>query len=244
MAKAKAYYGKKTRTGAFPCRFVNIYEKNDKGKFSLELLVPTKEAVALNKELYRDNKLLQDFMKATKKSKLPKPLYSDVYVYDEENKCTLMAEDEETGEEYKVVDKTVKKFTFNTTFSPKVQYKKGLDNSARIGWDSKLSVSTRVYASTFTSDDGTITKYATLNLDAIRVFELVTAEQEADWEDGDDEFEEAKVSVKEESKGEDEDDYTTNTDEADAEEEDWEDAEEEEVKPKKKKTPNKSERNF
>lgn len=238
MAKGNAlkFYGKKTRTQAYECRFVKIYEKDDKGRYSIELLVPTKEAVALNKELYRDNTKLQAFMKATKQSKMPKPLYGDVFKWDEENECTLMAEDEETGEEYKVIDKDVKVFRFKTGFIPKIQFKKGLDKTARIGWGSKVSISTNIFASTTLDENGGIVKYATLNLNAIRVFELVTSEVEDDWEDGDDDFEDSEVTVKDEAdssvEDEDEGEHIDNAHGDD--DEDFEDAEEEEVAPKKK----------
>lgn len=244
MAKAKAYYGKKVRTDAYDCRFVKLYEKDDKGKYSVELLVPTKEAVKLNRELYDGKKDLINFMKPTKRSKMPKPLFSDVYVWDEENECVLMDLDEETGEEFKVVNPDLKVFRFKTGFLPKIQMKKGLDKTARVGWGSKLSISTNIYASTTKDEAGNTVKYATLNLNAVRVYDLVTVEREADWADGDDEFEDSEVVIREEKEDKPEEEYEDASTTDDSQGDDWEDAEEVAPKKPKKKTANKSSKSF
>lgn len=179
-----ATYGDKIETKAYPCRFANISTPNQEGKYSVEIIVPKKEAVALNERLYGDNPKLIDANKATAKSAKPKPLYSPVYVYDEEAK-EVVVDDE--GE--RVVNEDVVKFSFKTSKKPKIQFKKGLDSSAIIGSGSVIKLSCCAYSSTFKDKTGKETPFTALTFDGVRVDELVTFGGGSTAFEDDDEYE-------------------------------------------------------
>lgn len=181
-----ATYGDKIETKAYPCRFAYISTPNQEGKYTVELIVPKKEAIALNERLYGDNQKLIDANKATAKSPKPKPLYSPVYLYDEEAKEVVI--DEETGE--KVVDEDVVKFNFKTAKKPKVQFKKGLDSSAIIGSGSIIKLSCCAYSSSYKDKNDKDVPFTALTFDGVRVDELVTYASSSTAFSDDDEYEE------------------------------------------------------
>lgn len=178
-----AIYGTKVLTDAYPCRFAYLSMQNEKGKYSVELLVPKEDADKLNDALYGDNTRIIEMNKATKSAKKPKKLYSPVYKYDLEKKETIVDDEGERVEEEDVV-----KFTFSSKKRPQIQFKKGLDKSAIIGSGSTIQLSCNVYAGNFVDEKGKSTDYTALSMDGVRVHELVSyAGAESAFED-DDEF--------------------------------------------------------
>lgn len=198
-----ATYGNKIETKAYPCRFAYISTPNQEAKFSVELVVPKDEAKALNEMLYSDNQKLIESNKATANAKKPKPLYSAIYLYDDEAKEPVL---DEEGE--RVVDEDVVKFTFKTSKKPKIQFKKGLDSSAIVGSGSVIKLSCCAYASTFKDKTGKEQAFTALTFDGVRVDELVTYSASStafegsddEYEDEDGDYEEAKEPVDTDSK--------------------------------------------
>jgi len=189
-----ATYGNKIETKAYPCRFAYISTPNQEAKFSVELVVPKAEAKELNELLYSENQKLIEANKATAKATKPKPLYSPIYLYDEEAKEPVLDDDGE-----RVVDEDVVKFTFKSSKKPKIQFKKGLDSSAIIGSGSVIKLSCCAYSSTFKDKTGKEQAFTALTFDGVRVDELVTysasstafSGSDDDYEDEDGDYEDA-----------------------------------------------------
>jgi hypothetical protein len=178
-------YGDKVLTGVYPCRFPDIHEERAEGGYQIELVVPKSEAGALQALLYNDDQKVINFNKATQKAKVPKKLWVEKYVYDEEAKET--ARDEE-GE--KIVDTDFVIFRFKSMWRPKIQYKKGLDNTAKVGAGSEVQIMGSVFGSDEKKDENNKPlKYVLLSLAGVRVHtleEIVTSEvfeENDDFED-------------------------------------------------------------
>lgn len=194
-----AIYGNKVVTNAYPCRFCYVSTQNDKGKYSIELLVPKDEADALSDALYGDNTRIIDMNKASKNAKKPKKLYSPVYKYDAEAKAYELDDNDE-----KIEDDEVVKFSFSSKVKPKIQFKKGLDKTAIVGSGSVVALSCNVYAGSFSDEKNKVTEYTALGFDSVRVYDLVTFggaesgfEEDEDFEDSDEDFEDAKPEPEE-----------------------------------------------
>jgi len=189
-----AIYGNKVVTKPYPSRFCYVSTPNDKGKFSLELIVPKDEADELSDALYGDNTRIIEMNKTSKNAKKPKKLYSPVYKYDTENKTYFLDDNDE-----KIEDEEVVKFSFSSKNRPKIQFKKGLDKTAIVGSGSVIALSCNIYAGSFTDEKNKVTEYTALSMDSLRVHELVSFagaesafEEDDDFKDSDDDFEDAE----------------------------------------------------
>ena len=181
-------YGQDVLLEKYPCRFPQVQEKNDKGNFQIEIVVPKKEAKAVQDALYGNDERIIDFNKATPSAKLPKKLHSPLYLYDEESKTPLY---DEEGEKVESPDFVV--FRFKSQWRPKIQFKKGLDSTAKIGAGSVVQIKGALFGSDEKRDEnGKPLKYMLLSLKGLRVFELVEQTSREVFEDSD-EFEDEYV---------------------------------------------------
>lgn len=186
-------YGDKVTTQTSPCRFVCIQATDSRGKYSIELTMSKEDGVKLNAELYGDNQKLIDHNKTSPKAKNPRPLYNPVYLYDVEAKESIL--DEEGN---KVVDENLVKFSFKSTYAPKIQFKKGLDVTAKVGNGSLVKIVGCAFGGSTTDDKGKLIDFVQLQLKGVRVMELVSfSAQEVFDEDSEDEFEDAEYVVTE-----------------------------------------------
>lgn len=174
-------YGADVLLEKYPCRFPQVQEKNDNGNFQIEIVVPKAEAKKVQEALYGGDERLIDFNKATAQAKLPKKLHSPLYLYDEEAKTPLY---DEEGEKVESKDSVV--FRFKTQWRPKIQFKKGLDVTAKIGAGSVVQIKGALFGSDEKRDEnGKPLKYVLLSLKGIRVFELVEQASREVFEDSD-----------------------------------------------------------
>lgn len=199
---AKKLYGDKIITGIYPCRFPDIHVKKD-GKFQIEIVVPKEEAMELNEKLYGGDEKLITHNKASARAKKPRALWSPLYLYDEEAKEPIYEDDGET----KVESDTHVVFRFKTQFKPKIQFKKGLDNKAKVGYNSKVQISCQLFGSDTVDDKGKAIDYCLLSLLGVRVHELEVAESQDPF-DKDDDFEDADSEFNEEHNDSDSEDET------------------------------------
>ncbi len=183
---AKKLYGKKVVTGIYPCRFPDIHTKKD-GKFQIEIVVPKDEAVALNDELYGGDEKLINHNKASAKAKKPRNLWSPLYLYDEEAGEPMYEDDGET----RLESDTHVVFRFKSQFAPQIQFKKGLDKTAKVGYNSQVQISGALFGSETVDDKGKPIDYCLLSLQGVRVHVLEVSEKHEAFED-DDEFEDAE----------------------------------------------------
>ena len=207
----------------FPCRFPDIHEEREDGGFQIEIVVPMDRAKEVSDLLYDDNEKVINFNKATATAKNPKKLWSPLYLYDDEAKEPVRDEDgEKVASEESVV------FRFKSMYKPKIQYKKGLDNSAHLGFDSEVQIVASVFGSDEKHDEnGKQLKYVLLSLAGVRVHVLVEKTTQEVFEESDEFEDEAGEPEKA-------DDGFNN---------EAEDDEEAVAKPKKKST-NKSNKDF
>jgi len=174
-------YGKKVLTKAYPCRFPDIQSERKEGGFQIEIVVPKAEASEVNDLLYGDDEKVINFNKASAKAKTARKLWSPIYVYDREAKEYVL---DDEGE--KIEDEDFVLFRFKSQWRPKIQFKKGLDNKAKIGAGSVVQISGSLFGSDEKLDEnGKALKYVLLSLAGVRVHELVLKENEEVFEESD-----------------------------------------------------------
>ncbi len=183
-------WGNKVLLDKYKCRFPEIQEVNEDGLFKIEIVVPKGEAKAVQDALYGGDEKIINFNKVNEKAKHPKKLWFPVYVYDEENKCVLTEYDEDLEEEVKVVNPDEVVFRFRSKFRPQIQYKKGLNQGAKIGQGSEVQVRASIFGSDEGKDEnGKPLKYLLLSLYTVRVHTLVEGSSGKDELEEDDDFE-------------------------------------------------------
>ena len=107
---------------------------------------------------------------------------------------------DEEGEKVESKDSVV--FRFKTQWRPKIQFKKGLDATAKIGAGSVVQIKGALFGSDEKRDEnGKPLKYVLLSLKGIRVFELVEQTSREVFEDSD-EFDDEYVEEVHEDEGE------------------------------------------
>lgn len=184
--------GKKIETKVYKCRFPEIHAKNKDGVYQIEILVPKEDVKELNAQLYGGNPKLIDFNKVRPTSKLPRSLGNVLYQYDAEAKEYVYDDNDE-----KVADPDYVIFRFKSQFAPKILFKKGLDKTAKVGYDSMVQIAGKVFANDEKIDDkGKPIPYVLLSLIGVKVHELVIAEGQEAFEK-DDDFEEIEETVEE-----------------------------------------------
>lgn len=188
MAKVS---GKKIETKKYKCRFPEIHQKNEKGQFQIEILVPKEDVKELNAQLYGGNTKLINMNKPSPKAKMPKSLHSPLYQYNAEDKEYIY--DDETGE--KLHDEKHVVYRFKSQFPPQILFKKGLDKTANVGFDSVVQIAGKVFTSNEGKDEsGKSLKFTLLTLLGVKVHELVVSEGQSAFEE-DDGFEQAEGTV-------------------------------------------------
>ena len=177
-------YGKKITLPVFPCRFPDIHDEREDGGYQIEIVVPMERAKEVNALLYDDNEKVINFNKATATAKNPRKLWSPLYLYDDEAKEAVRDDDGEKVESEEAVV-----FRFKSMWKPKIQFKKGLDNSAHIGFDSEVQIVGGCFGSDEKKDEnGKSLKYVLLSLAGVRVHVLVEKASQEVFEESD-EFE-------------------------------------------------------
>lgn len=192
-----AIKGQKVVTGKYRARFPELHRPNDKGQYQVEIIVPIEEAEALNDAFYANTPKLVEFNKATPKAKAPRKLYVPLPLWDAEAGEPVYEDDGET----KVMSDTEVVFRFKSKFAPKLEYKKGIDTKAEIGFDSIIQVSANAYGATTKDDSGKLIDFVLLSLNGVRVHELVSGTREEAFDEDDDfetadDFEEVEQEVK------------------------------------------------
>lgn len=187
-------YGDKVLTDVAECRFVDLAEKNDKGSYQIEIVMPIEKARELSDKIYGDNQELININKKTPKAKKPTPLFLKVPAYDEEAGEKVFDEDGEI-----VYREDIAMFRAKTMFEPKVQFKKTIkpeDRTLDLGMGSKVQLSINAFSSTTTDDSGKPIRYTLLSLNGVRVHEIVEKNKAEDPFAGveDDDFEEEEFT--------------------------------------------------
>ena len=181
--------GKNVLTCVGEVTFNSLYEKNDKGQYTIEIKVPKADAVKLNKELYCDksgepNAKLVNFNKASVNSPQPKKLFAPLKMYDAEKKEPIY---DEEGE--RAIDADFVIFRMKSIYPPQFQYKKSLlaeNSNPVIGRGSKVQVLCSYFGSDEKTDNaGKQLKYVLLTLKSVRVIELVEYIAEVGLEEDD-----------------------------------------------------------
>ena len=204
-------YGADVLTKAYPVRFCDLEKPNKDGKYQVELKVPMEEAEELNALLYGDNEKLIEKNKATSKAKKPKPLYLKYKKWDEES--GEVAVDEE-GEILYEEDFVI--FRFKSTYPPKVQYKKSIENKhLALGFDSVVQIAGNAMSSETEGEKGDIVPYTLLTLKGVRVHSIVeksagsdpfAGQDDDEFEDDEDGFVDGEKDSKPKGKSKDDDD--------------------------------------
>ena len=194
-------YGKKVLTGIYPCRFPQVQKERAEGGHQIEIVVPKAKAKDVQDLLYGGDDKLIDFNKASAKAKVPRKLWSPLYLYDDEAGESVRDDDGE-----KVESDTEVVFRFKTQWKPTIQFKKGLDKTAEFGAGSMVQISGSLYGNDEGKDEnGKPLKYVLLSLAGVRVHTIVAPatteafEHDDDFEDAEPDFEESAEESAEDS---------------------------------------------